>query len=332
MSSPKNHTKATCVDVKPSKTKMGSKSKMNGWILYRDSKELLKPEAFEIHRLVEECEKRDIHIKVVSPEMVDLIVTKPSDSSIRLSGEVVPLPDFVIPRMGSATTYFAFAILRHLERLGVILLNSSHSIEIVKDKLYTQQILAASNLPFPKTMLVKYPIDADLVGKQIGFPLVMKTLSGSQGVGVLMLDNKEHFKDVLQLTKNLKASANIILQELVKDSIGRDLRVFIIGGRVVASMERKSSNESFKANFSAGGTTVKHKVSSLAERISLECARLLDLDVAGVDLLFDGDSFKICEVNSSPGFEGLEQAHKDEGLDVAKELIDYVKIKCGTFF
>jgi len=199
---------------------------------------------------------------------------------------------------------------------------------MVKDKLFTQQILAQKNFPVPKTMLVKSPIDIDLVEKYIGFPVVVKTLSGSQGKGVYLSENKKSFKDLMQLIESTNPNLNIILQEFIKDSFGRDLRVFTIGGRAVACMERRATDGEFKANFSAGGEVYEYKLTPEIEWLATEVSRVLGLEIAGVDLLFHGNHFKICEVNSSPGFEGLEKCCK---VDIPREIYRYLKIRLGAF-
>ena len=132
---------------------------MNGWILYKNPIE----ESWETNRLVKEFTKQDIEIRVVNPNDVDIFVDRDDRKSIIVGGKPRALPDFVIPRTGSGTTYFIKAIIRHLERLGVTLINGSNAIDTVKDKLYTQQILGQSNLPVPKTLLVKHPIDIEFV-------------------------------------------------------------------------------------------------------------------------------------------------------------------------
>src|SRR5690554_28331 len=124
---------------------------MRGWILFDDYDEGLKKEQHEINRFMEEAEKQNIDLRVISPDQFDLIVTKDDRETVIIDGEVVPLPDFFIPRLGASTTYFALAVIRHLEQLGVYAINTSEAIEAVKDKLYTQQILASRNMPVPKT-------------------------------------------------------------------------------------------------------------------------------------------------------------------------------------
>ncbi|MDC7219251.1 MAG: RimK family alpha-L-glutamate ligase [Spirochaetales bacterium] len=301
---------------------------MLGWILYRKNEAEVKPEMYEINRFMEEAAKAHITLKVLKPEQIDLIVTQEDRKSILVDGKTTPLPDFVLPRMGAGTTYFALAVIRHLERLGVPCLNAAHNIDLVKDKLYTQQILAERNLPFPKTMLMKFPVNTELIEKKIGFPTIIKTLSGSQGKGVFLSENKKSLSDLVHMIEVTNPKANIIFQEFVKDSYGRDLRVFTIGGVVVACMERIAHGDDFKANFSAGGSVKNFPLTEEIEWLALEASRTLGLEIAGVDLLFDKDHYKICEVNSSPGFEGLEKA---TGVNVPLKIFHYIKVRLGLF-
>lgn len=301
---------------------------MLGWILYRTAESDLKPEMYEINRFIQESFNENIDLRVIAPEQIDLIVTQEDRKSILVGGKLEPLPDFVLPRMGAGTTYFALAVIRHLERLGVPCFNAAANIDTVKDKLYTQQILAESNLPVPKTMLARFPVNTELIEKKIGFPAIIKTLSGSQGKGVFLSENRKSLEDLMQLIEATSPKANIILQEFISDSYGRDLRVFTIGGRAVVCMERTAPQDSFKANFSAGGSVREYPLTPEIEWLAVETSRILGLEIAGVDLLFDGDHFKICEVNSSPGFEGMEAA---TGRNIPAEIFHYLKIRLGIF-
>ena len=301
---------------------------MLGWIIYKHTQVDLKPEAYEINRLTKVAKDQGIELRVIRPEQVDLIVTREDRKSIQLDGQPTALPDFVLPRMGAGTTYFALAVIRHLERLGVNCFNASSAIDTVKDKLFTHQILAENNIPVPKTMLAKFPLDVDMVRRHFGFPLVVKTLSGSQGKGVFLSQSEKEFTDLIQLVEVTNPSTNMIIQEFVETSLGRDIRVLTLGGRAIAAMERTAAGSDFKANFSTGGQVSSIEITPEIEWMASEASRILGLDVAGVDLLYDGDHFKVCEVNSSPGFEGLEKCCK---LDVPKEIFHYLKVRLGMF-
>lgn len=303
---------------------------MRGWILYKQTLEEITPDNYGIPRFVENAGALGIDVSVVTPEQFELVVTRDDRKSILLSGKVTPLPDFLIPRMGAGTHYFALAVIRHLERLGVTVINSSTAIEAVRDKLYTQQILAASNLPVPKTMLARFPINVDFVEKQLGFPVVIKTISGSQGSGVYLSENRENFEDIVTLLENTRPDANIILQEFIAHSRGQDVRVIVVGGRAIASMRRFSTDGNFKANVSRGGGAEPFPLTPEVELLALEATRILGLDVAGVDLLFDDGHFKICEVNSAPGFKGMEEAYQGQ-KNIAEAIYRYTLARLGRF-
>ena len=295
---------------------------MTGWILYKKKIE----ESYETQRLVEEFEKQDIKVRVVNPQDVDIYVDRDDRKSIRVSGKSRPLPDFVIPRTGSGTTYFIKAIIRHLERLGVILINGSESIDAVKDKLYSQQILGQSNLPVPKTLLVKHPIDVEFVERSLNYPIIVKTLSGSFGAGVFLVEDRKQLRQLMRMAEITKPSYNIIIQEFIEDLYGKDLRVFVLNGKVVGCMMRQSTDDDFRANITRGGEGIPYQITEEIEFLSGECARLLNLDIAGVDLLFNNGSYSICEVNSSPGFEGMDKFCK---TNIAEQIVTYVKYKLG---
>ena len=295
---------------------------INGWILYKNDIE----ESYETQRLIEEFEKQDLKVRVVHPDDVDIFVDRDDRKSILVSGKARALPDFVIPRTGSGTTYFIKAILRHLERMNVVMINGSDSIDGVKDKLYTQQILGQSNLPVPKTLLVKHPINVDWVEKNIGFPVIIKTLSGSFGAGVFLAETKRQFKDLIKLAEITKKSYNIIVQEFIKESFGKDIRVFVLNNKVVGCMMRQSTDDDFRANITRGGEGIPYQIDDDIEWLGGESARLLGLDIAGVDLLFDDSGYKICEVNSSPGFEGMEKFTK---TNIAEKIVNYVRLRLG---
>lgn len=301
---------------------------MKGWIIYRENDAEIVSERFEVDRIAQTAKQHGIELDILRPEQFDLLVTSQNRRSITIDGDITTLPDFVLPRMGAGTTYFALAVIRHLERLGVPCINSSHPIEIVKDKLYTHQILAENNLPVPKTMLAKFPVNIDYVEKNIGFPAVIKTISGTQGRGVFLASTKKEFQNIMELVEVTNAKVNIIIQEFIADSHGKDLRVLVIGGRAVACMKREAQAGTFKANVSSGATPTQYVLTPEIEWLATEACRVTGLEIAGVDLLFDGDHYKICEINSSPGFRGLESCCD---LDVSAEIFKYLKIRFGRF-
>ena len=279
---------------------------------------------YEANRIIEEANNQKLDIKVVTPDEVDLIVTRSDRRSIRVNSEPVALPKLVLPRTGSGTGYYALSVLRHLERLHVPVINTGDSIEAVKDKMYSTQILAQHNIPIPRTMLVRFPVDEELVEKQIGFPCVIKVLSGSYGQGIHLVPNKSALNELAEFIKSLKSPLNIIIQEYISEQPGTDLRVLVIGNKPIGAMKRSSQDGSFKANLTRGGVGELYPLDNEITYIATETAKLLNLDIAGVDLLFDEHGYKVCEANSAPGFEGFEKYCK---IDVAKEIVQYCKFR-----
>lgn len=301
------------------------KKKVRGVILFSRKEEELREEDYSVRRLLEAAKNKEIDIRVLAPEQFELVVTRDDRKSILVNDQIEPLPDFVIPRMGSHTTFYAFSIIRQLQNLGVYVCNDAEAIYSVKDKLYMHQKLANSRLATPKTMLAKFPISTAVVKREIGFPLVIKNVTGSQGSGIYLCESEEKFEDLMELIYSNNQQANIILQEFIQKSRGKDLRVFIVGGKVVGCMLR-SSSKSFKANYSKGAGVSSFEVTPEIEWLSTETAKLLNLDIAGVDLLFDESGFKVCEANSSPGFIGMEEVL---GKVVAESIIDYILVRIG---
>ena len=296
---------------------------MQGWVI---CDQVLKSD-YGIERMVEVAKQENIKLKLVMPSEVDLIVSN-DRTGIRVNGQKVDLPDFVIPRLGSRTNYFALAVIRQLEGMGSFVVNSSRSIENVKDKLYTQQILADNNLPVPKTILLKFPIDVNFIKETLGFPLIVKTLSGNKGLGVFMSENEDNFTDLVHLIETTNKEANLIVQEFIKDSFGRDLRVLTVGGKVVACIQRTAKKGSFKANVSQGGSATSYALNDDIIWLSGQVSNILGLDFAGIDLLFSDKHFYICEANSSPGFKGIESACD---INVPLELFNYIRVRLGKF-
>ena len=293
-----------------------------GWMLVKDR----FWESYETNRLIEEFQKQDIEIQLVDPNTIDIFVNKDNKKSILVNGLESDLPKFVFPRTGSGTSYYIKAVIRHFERMDIPVINSSDAIDNVKDKLYTHQILAQSNLDIPKTMLLRHPIDVDFVEKNIGFPVIVKKISGSYGRGVFLAENKKQLRQLVTMAELSKKSYDIIIQEFVKDTWGKDLRVFVVNNKVVGCMMRQATDEDFRANITRGGEGFPYEVNEQIEWLSSESSKALDLDIAGVDLLFDNGGYKICEVNSNPGFEGMENFTKK---NIAGEIVSFIKLKLG---
>ena len=290
------------------------------WVILQKNESSTK---YETERLLASCPDT-IEPQLVLHPTVDIIVSREDRRSIRVKGKIVNLPKVAVPRTGSGTGFFGMSILRHLERLEVPVVNTASAIEATRDKLYSTQVFAEHHIPVPKTMLIKHPANTALVEREIGFPCVVKIFAGSYGKGVYLVHNRREFQDFIDFAHGIKEDEAIIVQEYINSRPGQDVRVMVVGGRAIGAMKRSAQDGSFKANITRGGLGENYPLDDEIIDIAQKTAGALGLDVAGIDLLFDGDSYKVCEANSAPGFQGFE---KCTGIDVAKSIIDYALTK-----
>jgi gamma-F420-2:alpha-L-glutamate ligase len=297
---------------------------MEVWVLYGDDIESNADLAHEARRFLVEGKKMDIDVKVIRPSQFDLLVTQEDRESVLLNGVPVPLPDFVFPYFNhNDHGYFSLAIVRQLERLGVHVFNGADIIETVRDKLHTHQILAQSGIDTPDTMLAKFPVDMKLIEETIGFPVVVKTLNGALGIGVFLIESQSAFSDLMELVGETNPNLQLIFQKFVSVSKGRDLRLFVVDGEVIAAMERRAQDGGFKANYSSGGSVHFFDADDEAKEIAIKTSEVLNIDVGGIDLLFKEDGgYTICEANTFPGFKGLEKA---SGVNVARRILEVMQ-------
>ncbi|MBB6092827.1 gamma-F420-2:alpha-L-glutamate ligase [Povalibacter uvarum] len=281
---------------------------MRCWLLFHRELAPDVPEAAEVMRFQQVAARLGIDLKVLQPRDFELIVDSADNWSAIYQGKSLPKPDLIIARTGSETSYFTLAVLRHFERQGVAMVNGPTAIESVADKLQTLQILSSAGLPIPKTILGKFPVDVGVVERELGFPVVVKTLKGTRGNGVLLCKDREQFGDLANLLDGASPGADFIFQQYIKSSHGRDVRVLVVNGKAVAAMERRSADGSFKSNISLGGIGTCFDPPPEMAELAVRVTRALGLDVAGIDILFDTHGYRICEANSSPGFQGLEKA------------------------
>ncbi|NCP67767.1 RimK family alpha-L-glutamate ligase [Candidatus Peregrinibacteria bacterium] len=295
---------------------------MKVWILTEGKK---KWSIFPYRRFREEFLAHGCELELINARDLEIIEPLEKTDRVLYKSRYKKLPDVVIPRMGSAASYISLAGLRQLENLGVFVLNNAESIELARDKLHSIQVLAQNNIPLPKTMLARMPLDPEWVKKHFHFPLIVKTIAGSQGKGVLLCDQPRHLEDLFHLVGKTNDERQIlILQEFISASKGKDLRVFVIGGRAIGAMLREAGNEGYKANFSRGGSVSSFPLNQELEWLAVESAKSMNLDIAGVDILMDKDGYRVCEVNSSPGFEGFEQA---TDINIPLEILRFILLK-----
>jgi len=247
----------------------------------------------------------------------DIVINQP----IRYNGEDFKNPNLVLVRLGAGITSVELAVIRYFESHGIPCINHSDSINIVQNKFHTSQILSAANIAVPTTMLVHFPITNDLIATQIGFPCVIKVLVGSFGEGVYLCHSDSEYKKLIEFLKNLDNDKTLLVQEFINDQPGVDLRVFVVGNKVLGAMKRTAPPNDFRANITIGGTGESFPVSTEIADIALATTQALGLEIAGIDLLFDKRGFRVCEANSNPGFNGFDFYC---GTDIAKEIVDYI--------
>ncbi|BBM01997.1 alpha-L-glutamate ligase [Microbulbifer sp. GL-2] len=232
-------------------------------------------------------------------------------------GRILNNLDAVIPRIRPSQTFYGCALTRHFESLDVFALNGSAAISQSRDKLFSLQLLQQSGLNIPTSGFANSPVDTnELIEMVGGAPLVVKLLEGTQGRGVVLAETRKAGESVINAFKSLKA--NLLVQEFIREAEGKDLRLFVIDGRVVASIQREAAPGEFRANIHQGGTASVVKVTSEEKRLAIKAAKVLGLKVAGVDIIRSRKGPLLLEVNSSPGLEGIESATRK---DVAGAMI-----------
>ena len=233
--------------------------------------------------------------------------------------------DAIIPRIRPSMTFYGCALTRHFESIGKFSLNSAESIAWSRDKLFSMQLMLKKGLEIPTSGFASSPMDTnDLIDMVGGAPLIVKLLQGSQGRGVVLAETKKAAESVINAFKSL--NANLLVQEFVKEAQGKDLRCFVIDGRVVASIERTAAAGEFRANIHQGGTAKVVKITSEEKTLAMKAARAFGLKVAGVDIIRSKKGPLLLEVNSSPGLEGIEAATEK---DIAGLMIKAIEKKLG---
>lgn len=272
---------------------------------------------YETSKLLDNFIDANINVSVRQFNNFDIVINQP----IRYDGEDFKMPDLVLVRLGAGITSVELAVIRYFELHGVPCVNSSTSINTVQNKFHTSQILSNANIAVPTTMLVHFPITNNLIATQIGFPCVIKVLVGSFGEGVYLCHTEDEYKKLIEFLKNLDNEKKLLVQEFLDDQPGVDLRVFVVGNKVIGAMKRTAPPNDFRANITIGGTGEAFPVSKEIEEISLATAAALDLEIAGIDLLFDKRGFRVCEANSNPGFSGFDRYCN---TDVASEIVQFI--------
>ncbi|RMH19175.1 MAG: 30S ribosomal protein S6--L-glutamate ligase [Gemmatimonadetes bacterium] len=277
-----------------------------------------RPSLYSTRRLKEAALERGHEVEVIDFLRCTMGIG-PRKTTIHLRGDTVRL-DAVIPRIGASVTAYGTAVVRQFEMMGVYTVAGAEAIVRSRDKLRAHQLLAREGLDLPTTAFARSVKDTqDLIDMVGGAPLIVKLVEGTQGRGVVLAETRKVAESVIDAFRQL--DANILVQEFIAEAGGSDVRAFVVGDRVVASMQRHSAPGEFRSNLHRGGSAEATQLSAKERRAAVRAARTLGLHVAGIDLLRSARGPLILEVNSSPGLEGIEAA---TGVDIAGEIIDYI--------
>jgi ribosomal protein S6--L-glutamate ligase len=275
---------------------------------------------YSTKRLVEAATLRGHNIRVVDYLRCYMDITT-EHPRLLYGGEPIIDVDAVIPRIGASRTFYGTAVVRQFEMMGVYCANESQAITRSRDKLRSHQLLSRRGIGMPVTAFAHSTKDIDgLIATVGGAPLVIKLLEGTQGLGVVLAETQQAAESVIEAFRGL--DANILVQEFIKEAGGSDIRCFVVGERVVATMMRTAREGEFRSNLHHGGSAVSVRITPQERATAVRAARAMGLRVAGVDLLRSHRGPLVMEVNSSPGIEGVERA---SGIDVANHIINFIE-------
>ncbi len=281
---------------------------------------LSREDNYSTRRLVEEGETRGHTVEVVDTTRCYMAINALAPE-VHYDGKRLPRYDAVIPRIGASVTAYGAAVIRQFETIGTFCANTSAGIIASRDKLYAHQLMARAQVGMPNTAFAASPKDTNnLIGLVGTAPLIVKLLESTQGKGVVLAETKKAAESVIDAFRGLKA--NFLVQDFVKESAGEDIRCLVIGGKVVASMKRTGADGDFRSNLHRGGTAKSVRITRAERDTAIRAARVFDLNMAGVDLLRSETGPKVLEVNSSPGFEGIE---KSTGKNITGALYDMIE-------
>jgi ribosomal protein S6--L-glutamate ligase len=287
---------------------------MNLVVLSRNAK------LYSTKRLVEAAQKRGHEIRVIDHSKCDLVIEKKKPKVLYRGEEIVGV-NAVIPRIGASVTFYGTAVVRQFEMMNVFTAVESQALVRSRDKLRSLQILSRAGLGLPKTVFTNYSKDVERTLKEVGgAPVIIKLLEGTQGLGVVLAENKKAAVSVIEAFNGLKA--RVIVQEFIKESRGEDIRAFVVDGHVVGAMVRTAKEGEFRSNLHRGGTAKVVELTLEEEIAAIKAANAMKLGIAGVDMLRSERGPLIIEVNSSPGLEGIESA---TGVDIAGQIIKYIE-------
>ncbi|MDF1815827.1 MAG: 30S ribosomal protein S6--L-glutamate ligase [Verrucomicrobiales bacterium] len=285
----------------------------------------LSPHLYSTNSLAEAARKRGHEVRIINYLKCHLVVAS-HKPKIYLGEESLDGFDAIIPRIGATYTFFGCAVVRQFEMMDVYCLNESVAITRARDKLRSLQLLSRKGIGLPTTAFAHDPKASSSLVKQVGgAPLVIKLLEGTQGVGVVLAETKSAAESVIEAFRGL--DANILAQEFIEEAKGADVRCFVVGNKVVAAMLRQAKEGEFRSNLHRGGSASVVKMTPDERSTAVRAAKIMGLDVAGVDILRSKNGPMVMEVNTSPGLEGIEHA---PGKDIAGMIIAHIEKNART--
>ena len=277
------------------------------------------PKAYSTRRLKEAAIDRGLDVKVLDTLKFAIDLKRGAPDLYFRQKQLRPY-DAVLPRIGASITYYGTAVVRQFQEMDVFCANTAHGIANSRDKLRSLQILARHHIGIPETTFVRDKKDVlPAIERVGGAPVIIKLIEGTQGIGVLLAETVKTAESIIELLQSQKQ--NILIQKFVAESRGKDIRAFVVGDRVVASMRRVAQGQEFRSNVHRGGIAEPVDLPEDYVEAAIRATQIMGLRVAGVDMLESASGPQIMEINSSPGLEGIETCTQ---LDVAGAIIDYI--------
>ncbi len=284
------------------------------------------PKLYSNRRIIEVAQARGHQIEFANVGECYVKVDSTNCEIFYDEGKKLENIDFVVPRIKPAMTFYSSVIVRQFETMNINCLNGADAIVNSRDKLCTLQMLAKHGYNIPVTSFANSSYETKDLIKLVGSaPLVIKLLEGTKGVGVVLAETNKAAESVINAFRSLKA--DILVQQYIKESKGHDIRCFVVGDEVVASMQRQAGEGEFRANIHLGAKAFPIDITDEERKMAIGAAKIMNLDVAGVDMVRSSTGPKILEINSSPGLEGIEGA---TGVDVAAKMIEFMEKKIGA--
>ncbi|WP_309499724.1 30S ribosomal protein S6--L-glutamate ligase [Sulfurovum sp.] len=276
---------------------------------------------YSTKRLLEAGQAKGWNIRIIDYLMCTIEIMK-GELAVIYNGELLPVPDAIIPRIGASRTFYGTAMVRHFEIMGAFSVAGNLAIARSRDKLRSLQVLSRQDVDMPKTVFASNKANAKDIIKLIGgTPLILKILEGTQGVGVVLAETQKAAQSVLDAFYGMQV--NLLVQEFIKEAGGADIRALVVNGEVVGAMKRQGAEGDFRSNLHQGGSATSYALNDKERNTALAAAKAMGLGVCGVDMIPSDRGPLVMEVNSSPGLEGIEKA---TSVDIAEKIMDYIEL------